>query len=289
MPHPSRWIALAALAALVACGPRGRRYQLEGQVLAIDPAQQTLTIKHGDIKGFMKGMTMPFRVKTPALLEGRQPGDLVRATLVVLDNDAYLESVEKTGWAPVPGPGADTEPAAAPAVPVLAAGAAVPDQTFIDEAGRRFTLSSLQGRTVALTFIYTSCPYPTFCPLMDRQFKEIQTRVQADAALRGQVRLLSLSFDPDHDTPEVLAAHAKELGADPSVWTFATAPRAEIEAFGAHFGLLISRDPKTPRIITHSLSTAVIDPRGRLAVLYQGNEWTPDALFGDIVHAAANH
>jgi protein SCO1/2 len=287
MPHPSRWIALAALVALVACGPRERRFQLEGQVLAIDAARQTLTIKHGDIKGFMQGMTMPFRVKTPALLEGRQPGDLVRATLVVLDNDAYLESVEKTGWAPVPEAGAGAGPAAAPAVPVLAPGAAVPDQAFTDEAGRRFTLSSLQGRTVALTFIYTSCPYPTFCPLMDRQFKEVQTRVQADAALRGRVRLLSLSFDPDHDTPEVLAAHAKELGADPAVWTFATAPRSEIEAFGAHFGLLISRDPKTPRIITHSLSTAVIDPHGRLTALYRGNEWTPDALVGDIAHAAA--
>ena len=283
MSHPARWAALLALLALAACGPRERRYELQGQVLAVDPAQQTLTIKHGDIKGFMPGMTMPFRVKAPALLEGRKPGDLVRATLVVLDTDAYLESVEKTGWAPVPDGGA----APAPGVAVLEPGAAVPDQVFTDDEGRPFALSSLQGRTVALTFIYTSCPYPTFCPLMDRQFKEVQRRIQADTALRGTVRLLSLSFDPDHDTPAVLKAHAGELGADPSVWTFATAPRPEIEAFGAHFGLLISRDPKDPQVITHSLSTAVIDPRGRLVALHQGNDWTPDTLFGDIVHAAA--
>ncbi len=286
MSRPFRWpafIAPFALAALAACGPRARHYQLEGQVLAVDPARQTLTIKHGDIKGFMPGMTMPFRVKEPALLEGRKPGDLVRATLVVLDTDAYLESVEKTGWAPVPDGGAT----ATPGVAVLAPGAAVPDQIFTDENGQRFTLSSLRGRAVALTFIYTRCPYPTFCPLMDRQFKEVQGRIQADAALRGTVRLLSLSFDPDHDTAAVLKAHARELGTDPAVWTFATASRPDIEAFGAHFGLLISRDAKDPTVITHSLATAVIDPRGRLAALHAGNDWTPDALFSDIVHAAA--
>jgi protein SCO1/2 len=283
MVRTSRQLVVGALLGLLACGSHERRFELVGQILSIDTPAQTLTIKHQDIPGFMPGMTMPFRVKDAALLADRKPGDLIRATLVVEDADAYLDAIAKTGWAPVP---EGLEPSAPP-VAVLEPGAEVSDQVFVDQDGREVALSGWRGQVVALTFIYTRCPYPTFCPLMDRQFKVVQARIAGDEALHGRVHLLSLSFDPEHDTPPVLLEHANGLGADPGLWTFATARLEEIDRFAAQFGLLVTRNPSDPLDITHSLSTAVIDPTGRLVSLHRGNAWSPDDLLAEIRHAAA--
>jgi len=278
-------VLLLSSAALAACGgaPPTRTYELEGQVLAVDAAKQTLTIRHKDIPGFMPGMTMPFRVGDPSLLEGRKPGDLVRATLQVQDTDAWLSAVETTGWTPV-----DVGPApAALGVDILEPGDEVPDQTFVDQDGRDVALSAFRGRVVALTFVYTRCPYPTFCPLMDRQFKAVQDQIAADPSLAGRVHLLSISFDPDYDTPAVMKAHAEARGADPAWWSYVTAPVDAIDAFSANFGLTIVRNPNDPLDLTHTLRTAVIGPDGRLAALLVGNAWTADTLVGDIRHAAS--
>ena len=284
----SRLAAIALLldsAVLSACGgtPPASSYKLEGQVLAIDASARTLTIRHTDIPGFMPGMTMPFRVGDPALMEGRKPGDLVRATLMVQDTDAWLSAIETTGWAPV-----DVGPApAAFGVDILEPGDEVPDQVFVDQDGREVALSAYRGQVVALTFVYTRCPYPTFCPLMDRQFKAVQDQLAADPALAGRVHLLSISFDPDHDTPDVMKAHAELGGADPALWSYVTAPADAVDRFSAPFGLTIVRNPNDPLDLTHTLRTAVVGPDGRLAALHVGNSWSPDDLLRDVRHAAS--
>jgi protein SCO1/2 len=280
-----RLIPVVLLAGAVACGATpARRYELRGQVLAVDRAKLEITIKHEDIPGFMPAMTMPFRVKDGRLLDGRAIGDLVSATLVVEESDAYLTTITKTGFAEV----ASSEPPLPPAfaIDLLEPGDLVPDQRLVDQAGETRTLASWKGQVVALTFIYTRCPLPTFCPLMDRQFAAVQQALASDPALRGQVRLLSVSFDPDHDSPEVLRKHAALRGADPAVWSYVTAPRDEVDRFAAHFGMSIVRGT-TPGDITHTLRTAVIDREGRLAALHTGNEWRPVDLLRDIRHAAA--
>ncbi len=187
--------ALIALALAPACG-RGREYELRGQILAVDTARSEITIKHDDIKGFMPGMTMPFKVRDAALLQGRAPGDLIRATLVVEDAQGYLKAIERTGHAPVA-----ERPAMRPLVDVLEPGDEVPDVALLDETGATRRLSEWRGRTLAITFIYTRCPLPDFCPLMDRQFADVQQIVTDDESLRGRVHLLSISFDPAYDTP----------------------------------------------------------------------------------------
>jgi protein SCO1/2 len=283
----TRWhtwvVALAALA--TACGgSAARQYELRGQILAVDTSKGELTIKHEDIPGFMPGMTMPFRVKDPKLLEGRAPGDLVTATLVVEETDAYLTAVTKTGTADVA-----TTPPLPPAlsgIEILKAGEAVPDQIFVDQDGRSRALSSWKGQVIALTFIYTRCPFPTFCPLMDRHFAAVQKTVQGDAALRGRVHLLSVSFDPEYDTPEILKKHAALRGADPSIWSYVTAARDEIDPFAARFGMSIVRGA-TSGDFDHTMRTAVIDRHGRLATSYVGNEWSPDELVRALRDAAA--
>jgi protein SCO1/2 len=251
--------------------PNARQYTLTGQILEVRPGGTELVIRHDDIPGFMPGMTMPFKVKDPALAKGRVAGDLIRATLMVTDDEAWLSSVEKTGWAPLL---VRREPLR-PAVSLVEPGEEVPDQALVDQDGQPFRLSSLRGSAVLLTFIYTRCPLPEFCPRMDGYFGAVQRAVK-DGRLKRPVRLLSVSFDPDFDTPAELRAHAARVGADRSVWTLATAPRAEVEAWGARLGLSLIRDDKNPANITHNLRTAVIDPQGRLVRILDGNHWTPD-------------
>ncbi len=276
------WGAALLAAVLPGCGPQARQYPLEGQILAVRPATNELLIKHGDIPNFMPRMTMAFRVAEPTLMDGRSAGDLIKATLNVTDKDAWISTVEKTGTAPLP-----DVPASGPAqgADLLDEGEVAPETALTDQRGQPIRLTDWRGSAVAVTFIYTRCPLPQFCPMLDRRFAEVQRVVAADPALAGRVRLLSVSFDPDADTPEVLAAHAAKLGANPDVWRFATAPRDEVDRFAIRFGVNVIRE--TDGTITHNMRTAVVGPNGKVTRLLDGSEWTADALVADLRAALA--
>jgi protein SCO1/2 len=275
--------ALLALSA-TACNraPDRREFTLQGQVLSIEPSKKYITVKHEEIKGFMPAMTMPYEVRDEKILEGLKPGDLVKATLVVISNGAYLSLILKVGEAPLEKPPADAAaPAASSGFELLKPGEAVPDAPFVDQDGRKRHFGEFKGSRVALTFIYTKCPLPTFCPLMDRHFAAIQKTMKADATLDG-AHLVTVSFDPATDTPPVLMRHAKTLDADLARWTFLTGDRDEIDRFGARFGVSVSRALNDARDITHNLRTAIINADGTLAKVYIGNDWTPDQVIADL-------
>jgi protein SCO1/2 len=162
-----------------------------------------------------------------------------------------------------------------------------PDVDLVDQAGRPRRLSDWRGRVVAVTFVYTRCPLPNFCPLMDRHFKAAQAALRADGSLRGQVHLLSVSFDPDFDRPAVLARHAAALGADPATWSYATGERAAIDAFASRFGVSIVREDPGGQEIVHNLRTAVIDRGGTVTALLGGNEWRAEELIAELRKAVA--
>lgn len=265
-----------------ACGtPSDQRvYTLQGQVLSVAPNHDEATIKHDEIKGLMPAMTMPYKVKEAKLLDDIAPGDLINATLVVVSNDAYLTTVNKTGSAPLERPPAATQ-AASSGFELLKPGEVVPDTSFIDQDGGKLGFSAFKGSTVVVTFIYTRCPLPTFCPLMDRHFATIQTRLKDDPALKN-VHLVSISFDPIADTPPVLKQHARTLEADLRRWTFLTGQRDDIDQFAARFGISISRALDDPLNIAHTLRTAIVDADGKLVRVYTGNEWTPEQVLADL-------
>ena len=173
------------------------------------------------------------------------------------------------------------------AASLLSPGDTVADTAFIDQKDKRRALAEWRGTPLLVTFIYTRCPLPTYCPLMDKQFAAIQKQGAADPALKGRFRLLSVSFDPEHDTAAVLDAHAKKVGADPSVWTFASADTATVDRFAAKFGVSITREGANPGEITHTLGTALIGGDGKLVKIYSGNEWTVAAVMADLRAAAA--
>jgi protein SCO1 len=264
-------VLVAICATLTACS-RARQYEFRGQVLAVDRTRRELTVKHEDVRGFMPAMTMPFKVEDPRVLDELSPGDLVKATLVVRNSNGYLSAVERTGHEAV------AAAAPLPHFDLVAPGQQVPEVHLIDESGKPRALADWRGRILAVTFIYTRCPFPDFCPRMDRHFKNAQTAILEDAQLRDRAALLSISFDPDFDTPPVLAAHARQVGTDPRIWHFATGDRAAVEAFALRFGVSVIREGTAAETVTHNLRTAIIGSDGTLSAMLTGNEWTSAEL-----------
>jgi protein SCO1/2 len=268
----------AATLGLAACGrdTNTRTYQLTGQILVVKPGTDEVLVKHEDIPGFMPAMTMPYTVRNPAELKDRVPGDLIEATLVVEQGGVpFLQQITKTGSAPLPEDARTTIPAAA-GVQFLQAGDVVPDTPLIDQDGAPITLKSFAGSALAVSFIYTRCPLPQFCPLIDRRFGEVQALAAGDPSLKGKVKLLSISFDPSFDRAAVLRGHAKKAGADPVVWRFATAEEPVVDRLAAAFGVNVIREKDGT--ITHNLRTAVIDPSGHVVSIVDNNTWTADEL-----------
>jgi len=279
----SRSLCVVAIV-LSACSrtPPSKEYQLKGQILDVKPETKEVLVKHEDIPGFMPAMTMPYTVEDGQLLSGKEAGDLITATLVVGETEAHLSKIDKTGHAPI-------ENAAGPeltASQILKPGDAVPETKLVDENNTARPLTSYTGHRVALTFIYTRCPQPDFCPLMDRNFAALQNEIKKTPDL-GDVRLVSVSFDPAYDTPAVLKTHAKDLKADPAVWHFVTANPDDLKAFTAKFGVTAAPSDESPAVLTHNLSTAVIDAGGKLVKIRPGNMWTPADLIADLKTASA--
>jgi protein SCO1/2 len=259
-----------------------RRYTLQGQVITLNPAAKQVTVKHEAIAGFMPAMTMPYDVRDGKALDGLAPGDLINATLVVVSNGAYLAGVKKVGSAPLEKAPADTPmPTASSGFELLKPGEPVPDARFLDQDGRPRAFADFKGSRVVMTFIYTACPLPTFCPLMDRRFASMQTPLAGDPSMKD-VRLVTVSFDPVTDTPPVLKAHARRLNADPARWTFLTGDRDEIDRFGSRFGVQVSRALNDARDITHNLRTVIIDRDGRLQKVYTGNDWSAEQVLDEL-------
>ena len=271
-------VAVLMLGAIGACrqaGPPARQFTLVGQVQAVAPDRNEITIKHEDIKNFMQGMTMPFKVQDPALLKDRVPGDLVTATLGVGEVEASLSPVTKTGFAPV------TDAPPAPVPEGLKPGDAIVDAAFVDQDGRARQLADWRGHRVALTFLYTRCPLPEFGPLMDRHFVAVQ-RALAKSPEFADVRLLTITMDPAFDTPAVMKNHATALKADLTSWAFLTPREKGAVAFFEQVGLIVEREGTGGADITHNLRTVVLDASGRVSAIRTGNDWTPAQLIADI-------
>ncbi len=270
----------ALLAAFTGCRPAQdeQRYEIRGEVISIYSLNNEITIKHEEIPGFMPAMTMPFKVRDVRMLEGLKPGDLVSGTFVVATNGSYLSSLgsEGSGRSDLP----DIELPSG--VRLIRKGDQVPDMAFLDENNEPRKLSDFLGKPVALTFIYTRCPVPNFCPLMDQNFAEVQATIKKGVRLKRDCRLLSITFDPDYDTPEVLRRHAQKREADPNIWRFLTGESEAIVRFGEQFGITVVRDGEGAPEITHSLRTVVLDREGKVTKNIRGNEWTPDQLIEEL-------
>jgi len=269
------------------CGPRRnpneKRYDLKGKVVAVNKSERTATIAHEDIKGYMPAMTMPFKIKNDADLELLKPGDQVTGTLVVDDVSSWVEIT-----AIVEGP-VTVSTADVPGEPKP--GTEVPDFGLVNQDGKRIHLAQYRGRALALTFIYTRCPMPDQCTLMSSNFAAIDQELQKQSDLYAKTHLLTISFDPEYDSPKVLrsygASHSGRYTDETfQHWEFAGGTADEVKGVAQFFGLRYFHDTESGQdTVLHSLRTAVIAPDGKLYKLYRGNEWKPDEIVTDLIKA----
>lgn len=271
---------LATLAANAAM-----RYPVTALILNVDQPKSTFTASMAEIPGYMKAMVMPFQVRDPKLLDGLQPSMFVDFTLVVDKDRSWAENIYERTYQSL-----EQEPMLArrlqllanldkknPLEPELNIGAAVPDFTLTDQARKRITLSQLKGKVVGITFIYTSCPLPDYCFRLSNNFGRLAKRF--NARMGRDLVLLSISFDPARDTPEVLAKYGAIWKADANSWHFLTGSLPEVKQVCHQFGLNFWPDEAT---LTHSLHTVIVDRQGKLAANFEGNQFSAEQL-GDFV------
>jgi protein SCO1/2 len=269
-----------------AAGPKNpvRVFQVRGEVKEIHPEAPGAVIRHEEIPGYMPAMTMWFDVKDPAELTGLQPGDQVTFRLVVTEQDGWVEGLTKTGTAAAPSPRTPHVRVVREVEP-LEVGDLMPDYRFTNELGRAISLREFSGRAYALTFIFTRCPFPNFCPRMTHHFAEAARLLRERPGAPTNWHLFSISFDVDFDTPERLHAYAKLHRYDPAHWSFLTGAIIDIDAITEQFGLMFTRDESGVNF-SHTLRTVVVDAAGRVQRIFIGNEWPAEELAEELLRAA---
>jgi protein SCO1/2 len=290
--------ALLALAAMAGChsgsktgvqssaAPAFKVYHLRGKVVSTNPATGEVTLNHEAIPGFMDAMTMPYKLKDSSILSELHPGDTITADVLVSQNpdaDVLLDHIVVVAQAKP-----DYKPMVIYHVP--APGDVVPDFKLRNQDGRAIHLDQFRGETLLITFIYTRCPLPNFCPLVTHNFAVIDRQLASNPTLYAKTHLLCVSFDPEHDTPARLRAYgAQYIGSDAknafAHWDFAAPSKPELLEMAKYFDVGITHGENDT--ITHTLSTTLIGPQGKVVQFYPGNEWTPEQVIADVKKLAS--
>jgi len=234
---------------------------VDGIVIAVDPVARTMLVSHRPIGKYMDAMAMPFRVEDPGQLAGLHPGVRVQFDLIVEKDHSFARNVRKYGGADVP--------IAAPKEQ-LQVGGRLPEFGLTDQDGREVSLSDLRGKVVAVDFIYTRCPLPDVCPRLSANFAALQRKFQTRPG--RDLLLLSITVDPDYDTPGVLSGYAKRWGADSRGWRFLT---GDVSKIAAALGEVYWTDEGS---IGHNSMTSIVGRDGRLAAMVDGSSWRVDQL-----------
>ena len=301
MPHPT--FAKLTLSLILLCttlslsctkhtAPSLKRYPFTGRIVALDQANQSAIIDGDAIPGFMDAMAMAYKIKLAADFNQLAAGDSISAEVVVSESkdkdsgpDDWLENVKVLGHAKPAGDKSGAKPTSELHIP--AAGDEVPDFHFTNQNAKHISLKQYRGQVLFVTFIYTRCPFPDFCPRVGAQFAQLNQLLAADPALASKTHLLCISFDPEHDTPKVLRdygfslAHSREAALFER-WEFAVPRVADLPMIANYFALTYKPEDG---LITHSLSTAVIGPDGKIFSWYHGGERQLSELVKDAAGA----
>jgi protein SCO1/2 len=259
-----------------------KQYAMKGIVVGTDPTHGEVTVDTEAIPGFMEAMTMPYKVKDPNVLQDLHPGDHMTGVLLVGDTNSFLDQIVITAQAQP-----DYKPRAQYHVP--AAGDAVPDFRLTNQSGREISFRQFHGKALLVTFIYTRCPLSDYCPRMSRNFAAIDKSLKSDPALYRKTHLLSISFDPAYDSPAVLRSYGEAYTGNYTKekfahWDFAAPSKADLPKLLEFFD--VGATPGENHTITHSLSTAVIAPDGRVAQWYPTNDWKVEDVLRELKRVA---
>jgi protein SCO1 len=278
---------IVALLLSAAQGWAARSYSARGLVLKVDKSHSSLLISCEKIPEFMDAMVMPFAVRDPQELEALTPGTMIEFTIVVTQATSYIEQIHIHKYE-----GVEQDPLAARRLKLMTSiadtastpermkiGEKAPDFSLIDQNQQKVTLSQFSGKVVAITFTYTHCVLPNFCFRIANNFRLLQKRFESQ--LGSDLVFITITFDPAHDTPAVMAKYGKSWNADPKTWRLLSGPPPDVEAVCRRYGISFWPDEG---LMNHSLHTILIDRQGNLAADLEGNEFTADEL-GDLVES----
>ncbi|MGZ4963295.1 MAG: SCO family protein [Limisphaerales bacterium] len=254
-------------------------FDVKGRIVSLEPGGKTVHIAHEDIPDFMPAMTMPFTIKHPEQVADLAPGDAVKFHLIVTKDDSFVSAIDKIAGTTRP----VTKAADESNSDRVETGQAVPNFQLVDQNGAPLKLSDYRGSAVLVTFIYTRCPLPNFCPLMSNRFLDLQDRLAKKVP--GKVHLISVSFDPEFDTPSVMKEYGKRFGVRQKTWSLATGSQKQVDYVAGLFGLIKEKDANG---YTHDLRTALISPDGKLVHIWRSNVWTTEEVESRISEVLGN-
>jgi protein SCO1 len=274
-------LAGVVLGFLCGCGTQEKHYVLKGRIVAKSPTAGQLSVDGEDIPGFMPAMTMPYPVKDPQGLATVEPGDRITADVVVQNSNSYwlehLVITDKSGRGSV----------SATSPHELLPGEAVPDVPLTNQDCKTIHLRQFKGKAVLVTFIYTRCPLPTFCPLISSEFAEIHKEMAETPEDYKKTHLVSISLDPEYDTAPVLRkyglAYLQDDAAGFQHWDFVSTPPADLQKLASAFGLQYFVQNNQ---ISHSMDTILISSNGTVADSWPGNEWKTSDVAAALKKAA---
>lgn len=270
-----------------AASSEAKRYPLTGKVVSVDLAGKKAKIAHDAIEGYMPAMEMNFPIKQDWVLREVKPGNKISGELVVEPNSEYF--LENVAISASPLDNADVKEELREA-PTDKIGREIVNFHLKNQDGKTITAADFRGKILVLTFIFTSCPDPEFCPLMSLNMSDLEKMIRQNAELKDKVRLLSISFDPNKDTPEVLRKYGMGYLGNPQnpnfeIWQLATGTEAEVQEVTAFFNLSTIKENER---LAHNLRTAIVAPDGKIVKLYGGNDWRPVDVMKEIQNLNSN-
>jgi len=272
--------------ALLSCGrstnsdERADHYDTRGVVRGFSPDRSTIEIQHENIPDFMPSMTMPFVTRDPKQIAELRTGDAISFRMAVTKKDFWVENVKKIRREDVNvAEPKRTSPVSADRDARLTEGDKMPPFTLTNQNGERISLDTFHGNSLVLTFVFTRCPVPNFCPRMSNNFGELQETIKSSTGTLANARLLSVTLDPAYDTPKILNDYAAFHHADSKIWSFATGDEKEIDSLTRAFSVYRQNEAGT---ISHGLATALINKEGRIDKIWRGNAWTPAEIIKEI-------
>ncbi len=264
-----------------------KTFPVKGRIISTDATH--VTLDHEAVPGFMEAMTMPYKLKDPSIVSELHPGDRISARIVVQQDDAGFRSPELDNIVVIAQARPDYKPAVQYNVPKP--GDSVPNFKLINQDNKSIQIKQFKGKVLVVTFIYTRCPLADYCPRMSHNFAEIDKALAVDPAQYSGTHLLSISFDPEFDTPAILrnyggaytGRHTKENFAH---WDFGAPSKKDLAEITRYFGVGIT--PAEDKTLNHSLSTAVIDKQGRIAAWFPTNDWKTEEVLDAIRKALSS-
>jgi protein SCO1/2 len=258
-------------------------FAARGIVKELNPGGRTVLVSHEAITNYMEGMTMPFKVKESQELTGLAAGDRISFRLHVTETESWIGQIAKIGTVPldkgrqVASPMATEGPASVPSQPLLAF-------KFTNELGQAVRLDDFRGQALAITFFFTRCPIPDFCPRLSKNFQEASRKLSSLKDGATNWHFLSVSFDTEMDSPRVLKAYGEMYHYDPAHWSFLTGPADKVGELARASNVTFERDGGS---FNHNFRTLIIDPTGHLQTVFPTGGDLSDAIVEEILKAAA--